>query len=75
MSGKSLFYIVKGLLLLKSGDDMIPQELSIIEYPKIFEPRLLIGFSGWMDGGEVSTGTVKFIKEKTGAGKSAPVFY
>jgi len=52
---------------------MIPDELRIIEYPKLYEPRLLIGFSGWMDGGEVSTGTVKCIMDKTRAGKIAEI--
>jgi proteasome assembly chaperone (PAC2) family protein len=52
---------------------MVPQELRIIEYPKLYEPRLLIGFSGWMNGGDVSTGTVKCILDKTGAGKIAEI--
>ena len=30
-------------------------------------PRLLLGFSGWMDGGDVSTGTVKVLAERLGA--------
>ena len=52
---------------------MIPEELKIFEYPKLYQPRLLIGFSGWMDGGEVSTGTVRCISEKTNAGKIAEI--
>ncbi|MBN1972276.1 MAG: PAC2 family protein [Sedimentisphaerales bacterium] len=52
---------------------MIPEELRIIEYPKLCQPRLLMGFSGWMDGGEVSTGTVKCIIDKTGAHKIAEI--
>lgn len=52
---------------------MLPEELRIIEYPKLYEPKLLIGFSGWMNGGEVSTGTVNGIKDKTGAVKIAEI--
>ena len=52
---------------------MIPHELTILEYPKFYQPRLLIGFSGWMDGGEVSTGTVRCITDKTGARKIAEI--
>lgn len=52
---------------------MIPEELRILEYPKLYQPRLLMGFSGWMDGGEVSTGTVRCIQDKTGAGKIAEI--
>ena len=52
---------------------MIPEELNIIEYPKILEPRLLMGFSGWMNGGEVSTGTVNCILDRTDAHKIAEI--
>ena len=52
---------------------MIPEELRIIEYPKLYEPKLLIGFSGWMDGGDVSTGTVQSMIEKTDAHKIAEI--
>lgn len=31
------------------------------ELPKLTEPSLLLGFSGWMDGGEVSTGTISHL--------------
>jgi proteasome assembly chaperone (PAC2) family protein len=37
------------------------------------KPRLLLGFSGWMDGGEVSTGTVKCFIEKLGAAAFAEI--
>jgi proteasome assembly chaperone (PAC2) family protein len=52
---------------------MIPEELQIVEYPKFYQPRLLIGLSGWMDGGEVSTGSVKCIIDKTDARKIAEI--
>ena len=38
---------------------MASDKLNIYNKPKLCNPRLLLGFSGWMDGGEVSTGTVK----------------
>ena len=52
---------------------MIPKELAIYEKPKLYHPKLLIGFSGWMDGGEVSTGTVRCILEKTDTRKIAEI--
>ncbi len=52
---------------------MIPEELKILEYPKLYQPRLLMGFSGWMDGGEVSTGTLRSILDKTSARKIAEI--
>jgi len=52
---------------------MIPKELTILERPKLYQPRLLVGFSGWMDGGEVSTGTVRCIMDKTNARKIAEI--
>jgi len=48
-------------------------KLKIYESPKFDRPRLLLGFSGWMDGGEVSTGTVKCLIEKLGARKFAGI--
>lgn len=33
--------------------------LTFREHPKLNHGTLLLGFSGWMDGGDVSTGTVK----------------
>ncbi len=35
--------------------------LQIYEKPELSQPRLLIGFTGWMDGGEVSSGTVRWM--------------
>jgi proteasome assembly chaperone (PAC2) family protein len=52
---------------------MASKKLNIFETPKLKEPRLLIGFSGWMDGGDVSTGTVKCFIEKLGAQKFATI--
>ena len=47
--------IVKGVVLMKSGS------LRIDELPDLEDARMLMGFSGWMDGGEVSTGTIDYL--------------
>jgi len=52
---------------------MASKKLNIFDRPKLKEPRLLIGFSGWMDGGDVSTGTVKCFIDKLGAQKFATI--
>jgi proteasome assembly chaperone (PAC2) family protein len=52
---------------------MIPEKLRIHKRPKLNNPCLLLGFSGWMNGGEVSTGTVKLLIEKLGAEKLAEI--
>jgi len=52
---------------------MASKKLSIFDRPKLKEPRLLLGFSGWMDGGDVSTGTVKCFIDKLGAQKIATI--
>ena len=36
----------------------IPQVLKFHRQPKMAESTLVLAFSGWMDGGDVSTGTV-----------------
>jgi proteasome assembly chaperone (PAC2) family protein len=52
---------------------MSAEKLKIYDRPEFKSPRLLLGFSGWMDGGEVSTGTVKALIEKLKARKIADI--
>jgi proteasome assembly chaperone (PAC2) family protein len=52
---------------------MASDKLKMYKKPKLHKPRLLLGFSGWMDGGEVSTGTVQCLVEKLGAEKFAEI--
>lgn len=37
------------------------------EFLQLDRPRLVLGFSGWMDGGNVSTGTLEWLSEIVGA--------
>ncbi len=41
--------------------------------PNLEAPRMIIGFSGWMDGGDVSTGTIEYLKNKLKANKFAEI--
>ncbi len=52
---------------------MLSDKLSISEKPNLRNPRLLIGLSGWMDGGEVSTGTLECLIDKVGAKEIAEI--
>jgi len=52
---------------------MTSDKLNIYREPKLDEPRLLLSLSGWMDGGDVSTGTTKYLVEKLGAEKFAEI--
>ncbi|MHC4573170.1 MAG: PAC2 family protein [Planctomycetota bacterium] len=52
---------------------MARDRLRIYKRPPLSEPKLLMGFSGWMDGGEVSTGTAKCLVDKLGAQKFAEI--
>ena len=52
---------------------MEPGELKIHKRPKLNRPRLLLGFSGWMDGGNVSTGTAKYLIDRLGAEEFAQI--
>jgi len=49
------------------------RNLIIYEKPKLTHPRMVLGFSGWMDGGEVSTGTVNYLIDKLEASKFAEI--
>lgn len=55
------------------------ENLAIYETPELDSPRMILGFTGWMDGGGVSTGTVNYLAEKLQAPKLAdiasPEFY
>ena len=52
---------------------MSNSKLRIYRRSKLENGRLLMGFSGWMDGGDTSTGTVKFLAEQLDAPKSAEI--
>lgn len=52
---------------------MLSSKLRISRKPILRKPRLLLGLSGWMDGGEVSTGTVECLIAKLGARKFAEI--
>jgi len=52
---------------------MASDKLRIFKKPKFHNPRLLLGLSGWMDGGDVSTGTVKCLIDKLGTEKFAEI--
>lgn len=41
--------------------------LRLFDQPVVNKPSLVIGFSGWMDGGDVSTGTIDYLRNKLGA--------
>jgi proteasome assembly chaperone (PAC2) family protein len=52
---------------------MNTDKLTIERNPRFNKPRLVMGFSGWMDGGDVSTGTIKVLREKLNAEQFAHI--
>ena len=52
---------------------MLSDKLTFGEKPKLHNPRLLLGLSGWMDGGEVSVGTVDCLIDKLDAREFAQI--
>ena len=48
-------------------------KLNIYKRPKLDNPQMLLGFTGWMDGGNVSTGTVKYLIDKLAAERFAEI--
>ncbi|MFC1764948.1 PAC2 family protein [Planctomycetota bacterium] len=52
---------------------MDTERLQLFEQPKLKSPRLLLSFTGWMDGGEVSTGTIRWLVEKLQAPEFAEI--
>jgi len=49
------------------------ESLKIYSKPKLKNPCMVIGFSGWMDGGDVSTGTIQYLRFKLQAKKFAEI--
>ncbi|MBM3501072.1 MAG: PAC2 family protein [Armatimonadetes bacterium] len=43
------------------------EELEIRHRPNVIGPAMVMGFSGWMDGGSVSTGTVGYLVDRLNA--------
>ncbi len=52
---------------------MSSDKLKIFKEPRFTNPRLLLAFSGWMDGGEASTGTLKCLRKQLGADQFARI--
>lgn len=46
---------------------MTDKTMRISYEPVVNNPTLVVGFTGWMDGGDVSTGTVDYLRIKLGA--------
>jgi len=49
------------------------EDLIFLEKPIMFSPRMIIGLSGWMDGGYVSTGTIVYLNNKLNTTKFAEI--
>lgn len=52
---------------------MTTDRLEIISQPSLKDGRMVLAFSGWMDGGDVSTGTVEWLAKTLGARKVAGI--
>lgn len=52
---------------------MKSQYLRTFDLPRLSEARLVMGFTGWMDGGDVSTGTIDYLVEALGADRIAEI--
>ena len=52
---------------------MNTDSLKIENNPQFSSPRLVLGLTGWMDGGDVSTGAVKYLREKLDAEQFANI--
>lgn len=49
------------------------ENLNIYSQPPLKNPRMILGFSGWMDGGDVSSGTIQYFRFKLQAEKFAEI--
>lgn len=54
------------------GDDMAGH-LIMKEQPELVAPYLMVGFRGWLNAGEVSTGSIDYLRRSVGARKLAHI--
>jgi len=52
---------------------MASEKLRILARPKLTDTRMLLGFSGWMNGGDASTGTIEWLAGELKARKLAEI--
>lgn len=52
---------------------MASTHLKILEQPRLRDGKLILAFTGWMDGGDVSTGTVRWLADQLDARKIAEI--
>ncbi len=52
---------------------MESSEFVLYETPSLFRPWLIAGYKGWIDAGDVSSGSVTFLKQKLGAHRFAEI--
>lgn len=52
---------------------MIPNTLTVHRTPDLKKSRMILGFSGWMDGGQVSTGTIEYLTDQLNAESIASI--
>lgn len=48
-------------------------ELIVYEWPEVESPVMVVGLTGWMDGGQVSTGTLGWLRERLNATRFAEI--
>ena len=52
---------------------MTPESLCMEAHPKLKGTRMVLGLTGWMDGGDVSTGTIRRFVQALGASRLATI--
>ncbi|MGC9975908.1 MAG: PAC2 family protein, partial [Syntrophales bacterium] len=45
--------------------------LVMLEQPQLTSPYIIVGLNGWLNAGEVSTGSIDYLRRKVGARKFA----
>ena len=49
------------------------EDLTIYQHPQLDNPPMVLGLTGWMDAGRVSTGTIDYLNEKLEATRFAEI--
>jgi len=56
---------------MQSGGDLMAGRLIMQEQPQLIAPYIIVGLKGWLNAGEISTGSIDYLRRKLDARKFA----
>ncbi len=64
---------MKKITLELTGGDFMAGRLIMQEPPQLIAPYIMVGMNGWLNAGEVSTGSIDYLRRKLDARRFASI--